>query len=605
MITLPAFFSNGMVIGKKARIWGKAAPGQEVGVSFLGNACTVVADGVGRFEAVLTSVAYGGPHTLTVGERVITEVYVGRLWLCGGQSNMETPLGRVRPLLGDFIKEDVRIRAFQVGKELNFDGSAEDVDGQWHTATGDFLDDLYAVPYFFARALREALGDDVPVGLLNVAAGGTAVESWLPEGIIAEYPDLYEKLEAVRAPGYLPRVQKEGEAASHAWHEALNSRDLGLREEWHKLPPEDSDAGNHPLLAGTGFTYGAVWFWKRITLHALPEGVVRLDLGRAADSVCVYVNGRRVTSVDYQYPPCGCELPGGLLQEGENLIAIRLVGSGQKPHFVADKTYALTGPPGSGFHVDLSAGWHCRVGAEMPYLAPIPWFYSHPCGVYNHMLAPVLGIAVEGAIWYQGESNVGNPPVYAGLFARFVNMLRKHCGADLPVIFTQLANYLDPNCSNEASEVWAQLREQQRQCLKIPHTAMAVAIDCGEQNDIHPLDKKTVGTRLALHALKRVYGRECVTDGPTATRAQQHGDIVTVYFDHALGLWAKGGRPMVDIVTPDGKVHHVYAAVEGEVLHARVGALTAAKIRFGWLDCPPVVLYNAYNLPASPFEITL
>jgi sialate O-acetylesterase len=447
MIMLPAFISDGMVIGKQARIWGTATPGLEIKLEFLSKTYATVADAAGRFEFNLSSPEYGGPHTMTIGDRAIRDVYIGRLWFCGGQSNMEWPLHGVTELLGSHIREDKRIRAFQVEKDLKFDGPAENVKGKWHTATGDFLQHLYAVPYFFARALLET-EKDIPIGLLNVAAGGTSIEAWLPEEIIKEYPELYTRLEEVRAPGYMERLIGEAEAA-----------------------------GTEP-----------------------------------------------------------------------------------------------------------------------------PWFYTHPCCVYNHMLAPVLGVKPDGVIWYQGESNVGNPPMYKPLFTRFVELMRKYCGEDLPIIFTQLANFLDVACSVEVSEIWPRLREAQRQCLSIPNTAMAVIIDCGEEYDIHPRDKKTVGERLALHAKKMVYGYEIITDGPVFSHITLHGDHMAIHFNNAQGLWAKNGRPLVDLVAKDGTVHRLYAAVEKQTLIIKTGGLDVKKVRFGWTDCPPVTLYNAHNLPASPFE---
>jgi sialate O-acetylesterase len=454
--------------------------------------------------------------------------------------------------------------------------------------------------------------------LLNVAAGGTAIEGWLPEEIVGEYPDLHEKLETVRAPGYIERLQREADEAARTWHEELGRKDAGVAEGWHSpdyiyenpaAEPGDNDGWhNRLLLDNTGFTHGTVWFRKKVNLEEVPHGPVTLDLGRAADSVAVYVNGTLVKSVDYQYPPCLCELPSGMLKKGENIIAIRLTGSGQKPGFVPGKKYALSYPGG---RIDLSGYWKCRVGAEMPAFLGWPWFYGHPCCVYNHMLAPVLGVMVDGVIWYQGESNTYNPPMYRELFTRFVELLRLSLGGDCPVIFTQLANYLD---FGGTGENWAALREQQRLCLSIPNTAMAVAIDCGEYNDLHPLDKKSVGERLALHALRMVYGHDIVTNGPVVSHVTQQDGRFTVHFRNARGLWAKNGRPVVELVTDgfDDEIHRLYASVEGETLVVDANVLRGAvkvprvvRVRFGWTDNPPVTLYNAHNLPASPFEISV
>ncbi|MCL2188017.1 MAG: sialate O-acetylesterase [Defluviitaleaceae bacterium] len=599
MITLPAIFSDGMVVGKRARIFGSAPVGEAVRLTFMGKTQETLADRSGKFAFELEALPYGGPHEMIVGDRVIRDVYVGHLWLCGGQSNMEQPLERARALLGDCISPLIQLHAFQVTKDVKFDAPAQDVTGQWNTAAGDFLQHLYAVPYFFAKLIIETLNDGIHVGLINIAAGGTPIEGWLPEEIIREYPALYEKLETVRATGYMENLQKENDEANRIWYEQLTRKDKCATGEdgWH----------TRMLLDDTDLPHGAVWYKKKVAIGSIPNSAVTLSLGRAQDSVKVYVNGTEVKSVDYQYPPCLCEIPEEVLRQGENEIALRLIGNGQKPKFIAGKEYSLawrgdgSAPDG---RIPLDGEWLCRVGVEMPLLAGGAWFYGYPCCVYNYMLAPVLGVQVDGVIWYQGESNVGNPTVYKELFTRFITMLRQHSGENLPVYFTQLADYVDPN---NMGENWAFLREAQRNCLEIPNTRMAVAIDCGEYNDLHPQDKKTVGERLALHALRNVYGLDIQADGPTVFKATQKDNKIIVCFDHARGLWAKNGRPLVEVETHEGIIHRLYAAINGQTLTINVGSVpTPVKtLRYAWADCPPVTLYNAHNLPASPFEIAV
>jgi len=300
-----------------------------------------------------------------------------------------------------------------------------------------------------------------------------------------------------------------------------------------------------------------------------------------------------------------------LLKAGKNTIVIRAVGVQNKHHFIPGKTYELSynaskiasseAPPEK-ISIPLDGPWKRRIGCEMPPASPSLWHYNIPCCVYNYMLAPVLGYSIDGVIWYQGESNTGKPEVYVQLFEELVRHLRAHFGEEVPVIFTQLANYIDPNGTGEN---WAELREQQRQCLNIPNTAMAVAIDCGEHNDIHPLDKKTVGQRLALNAKRLVYGEDIVTSGPMVTKARCQDNELTIFFASATGLWVQNGRPMVEVIDSAGVTHRLTGKVEGETLVASIGDYTPVEVRFGWEDCPTVVLYNAYGLPASPFRICL
>jgi len=582
-----------MVINKKARIWGWAKPGSQLTLGFMGKTYKASADANGRFEAEIISDEYGGPYTLTIGGKIIHDVYVGHVWLCGGQSNMEQPISRTRPLLDEYISENPHIRAFQVEKGFAFDCPAADVNGSWQTATGNFLEEIFAVPYFFAQAL----GKNTPIGLINIAAGGTPAEAWLPEEIICSFPGFYERLEPYKTPGYAEKIENENQEVAKKWHEYLDSKDFGLVEGWHS-PHYNHDHWEKTMLLDQTDKpgYGVTWYRKDIFL---PEGFntsAYLSLGRVIDSVTIYVNGKIVLDIGYQYPPCRGAIPDGLLKSGNNTIAIRAIGSKSKHHFIPGKKYELTYPTGK---IDLQGPWHWRKGcrAHISPTQPGVWLYNVPTCTYNYMLAPILGYSVDGAIWYQGESNTPNPEGYKEIFKAFVQHLREHFGK-IPVIFTQLANYIDPNSNGEN---WAKLRNQQLMCLEIPNTAMAVTIDCGEYNDLHPQDKKTVGERLALCAKSLAYDEQIPYSGPIAKKAIQQDEEIIITFNHSEGLWAKNGRPMVEIIDTNGASHHLPAEIKDKNLSVQY--VNAKQIRFGLMDCPTIVLYNAHGLPASPFTL--
>ena len=611
MIKLPSIFSQGMVLNKQARIWGWTEPNTHVTIIFQGKGYTAISSPEGCFETTVTSEYYGGPHNLTIGDITITDVHVGQVWLCGGQSNMEQPLSRTRPLLNQYIKPAPHIRAFHAEKGMCFSGPATDVKGSWQPATGDALESTFAVPYFFAQTLAKSQ-INIPIGLVNVAAGGTPAEAWLPEDIIRTFPELYEKLEPYMQPGFAQALEKSEEARVQEWHKTLQSKDMGLKEGWH-APDSDYDDTHWEekmLLDNNSLEHGAVWYRQDIWLTRAAKSPVVLSFGRVVDSVQVYVNGEMVTSVDYQYPPCRCTIPENLLKPGSNTIAIRVVGSSNKPHIIPGKRYEITHKNGTidlhGYStMDMYGPWHWRrrQGCTMPRLEPAKWLYDIPTCTYNYMLAPVLGYSISGVIWYQGESNTGSPKGYKTLFAAFVALLRQIYGEDLPVIFTQLANFTDPH--GTTGENWAELREEQRQCQEIPNTAMAVAIDCGEYNDIHPQDKKTIGERLALCARRIAYAEDIVASGPVAKNAIIRNGKLIIRFTNATGLWAKNGRPVLELIDASKVVHHLYANIEGETLTAQVSEIDAKHVRFAWTDSPAVVLYNAYGLPAPPFNITI
>jgi len=598
MMRLPAIFSDGMVIGKNARVWGWAEPGNRINIIFLGKQYEVTAAVCGRFEATILSEEYGGPHELTIGEKTIKDVHVGKVWLCGGQSNMEWPLARTRPLLSEHIKDNAQIRAFRVEGGFRFNGPAQDVSGSWQAATGVLLEKMFAVPYFFAQAI---ISDNIPIGLINVALGGTTIETWLPEEIIRTYPDLYNEFAPFKQPGYAENLKKIDEDRAENWYHTQEATDKGMSEGWY-LPGYDHSSWKEKMLFDKSNLpeYGAVWYRKDVFLPEDFDGPVALSLGRIADIVRSYVNGELVPSLNGQYPPTMCIIPDGLLKPGKNTIAIQVIGPSTKPFFVPGLRYELTGKNKC---ISLLGPWKRRQGCVMPYLEPRKALFRVPTCNYNHMLAPVLGYDVDGVIWYQGESNTQKPQVYKALFNDFVAHLRTHYTEDLPVIFTQLASFVSPE--HTTGDNWAQLREQQRQCQEIPNTAMAVTIDCGEWNDIHPKDKKTVGERLALCARRLAYGEDVACYGPSAKEAVINGGELIINFDHGVGLWAKNGRPLVEVIDSDEKSHHFYAKISEDTLVAQVGEIAANRVRFAWTDYPAVVLYNAYNLPASPFNIPI
>ncbi|MCL1844056.1 MAG: beta galactosidase jelly roll domain-containing protein [Defluviitaleaceae bacterium] len=613
--TLPAVFSAGMVLSKTAKIWGWTSKHHVINAHFMGENYSASADENGRFEFLLNAQKFGGPFTLTVDDIIIEDVYVGRVWICGGQSNMEGPISRTRRSLGEFIKDDPRIRVFQAQKGLKFDGPAKTVSGKWETATGDFLNNMFAVPYFFARNIAGFMSqqaaqlseDGIPIGLVCAAAGGTPLEGWLPEEIIRDNTELYEQLIRVKAPGFIETSTEKSEKAVREWFEKLDAADLGITKSWHSPDYDDSLWEEKKLLDPTDMpAYGVVWFRKRFKMPEV-AGTATLKFGRFENNVEVFINGKKLIKIEYMYPPCVCEIPDGILREGENLISMRIVGSTHKPYVVPDKEYSILYPGG---RVDfLQDNWKRETGAESEVCPPGVWFYERPCGVYNFMLAPLLGYSADGMLWYQGESNTARPHSYKMMFTAFIKHIRKFYGADFPIIYTQIANYIDPYSNYKGGfglpgGYWAILREQQRQCLKIPNTAMAVTIDCGEWNDLHPTDKKTVGDRLALHARRMVYNEEIVSDGPTVENVEYaDGDeTLIVHFKHSEGLWAKGGHPIIVLIDRDGSVHSVYGAVREGKLIAPVGSLIPVVVRFGWADCPSVPVYNAHGLPASPFE---
>jgi sialate O-acetylesterase len=224
-----------------------------------------------------------------------------------------------------------------------------------------------------------------------------------------------------------------------------------------------------------------------------------------------------------------------------------------------------------------------------------------PGGLYNAMVAPITPMPIRGVIWYQGEANgsTTRAPVYGRLFQTLITSWRKAWGiGDFPFLYVQLANF------NAPDSAWPELREGQRQALSLRNTAMAVTIDIGTPDNIHPPDKKTVGERLSLAARATVYGEPIEYSGPQLREVTTEPGVLRIWFDHADGLTARGGPPRTfEIAGPDRKYSPAEARIEGATIVVQSPSVPAPTyVRYAWRDNPDCNLFNSAVLPASPFR---
>jgi sialate O-acetylesterase len=238
---------------------------------------------------------------------------------------------------------------------------------------------------------------------------------------------------------------------------------------------------------------------------------------------------------------------------------------------------------------------------EKPVGAGSPW---EPGVLYNAMVEPITPFAIRGVIWYQGEANgsKSRAPLYGKLFQAMIQDWRRAWDlGDFPFLFVQLANYHAPNSD------WPDLREGQREALALPNTAMAVTIDIGTPDNIHPPDKKTVGVRLSLAARALAYGEKGEYSGPTPAQADPKRHSVLIRFDHAQGLVARGGVTRgFELAGENGKFVPADATIDGDAVVVRsAGVRRPAWVRYGWKDNPDCNLYNSSGLPASPFRLRI
>jgi sialate O-acetylesterase len=355
---------------------------------------------------------------------------------------------------------------------------------------------------------------------------------------------------------------------------------------------------------------GVVWFRKEIILPASAQGQpAKLFLGRIVDADQTYVNGQSVGNITYKYPPRRYNVPAGLLKPGKNVIIVRVLNTSGKGGFVPDKPYHLN----IGKEViDLRGEWVYQVGQVFSpadtFTPPVFTAQNEPAGLYNTMVASVINYTIKGLLWYQGESNVDKAAEYGRLLAALIADWRSRWKqGDVPFIYAQLPNFNEVEYLPAESD-WAMLREGQLKALSVPNTGMAVTIDAGEWNDIHPLNKKDVGERLAIAAENVAYGeKNIVASGPIYQSALVKGSRIAISFKNTgSGLVKHDGTELEQfaIAGADKKFVWATAIIEGDkVIVWNEKVINPLYVRYAWADNPEGAnLYNKEGLPASPFR---
>jgi len=545
----------------------------------------------------------------------LKNIMIGDVWVCSGQSNMDLSMARVKDRYEDVIanSNNPAIKRFFVSKRYNFNTPQEDLQsGYWESANPESILRFTATGYFFAKALYEKY--EVPIGLIHASVGGSPAEAWLSEDALKEFPAHLETAEKFKDSAYLNQIADKDKAVSDAWYSLLQQKDKGLadgQKPWFDTTYDASDWATMNVPGywadgELGHVNGVIWFRKEIDVPASMTGKpARLLMGRVVDSDKTYVNGKFVGSVSYQYPPRKYDVPENLIKEGKNVIVVRVVNNIGRGGFILDKPYHLTA---GGQTIDLKGQWQYKLGATMEPLQPKTFIEWQPLGLYNGMIAPLLNYTIKGVIWYQGESNAGRPLEYQKLFPAMIADWRRNWNqGDFPFLYVQLANFMEVKDQPSESN-WAELREAQLKTLAVPNTGMAVAIDIGEWNDIHPLNKEDVGKRLALAAQKVAYGdKNVVYSGPLYQSMKIEGNKIIITFTNTGdGLIAKGGGELKHfaIANVDKKFVWANAKIENdEVIVWNDEITNPVAVRYAWADNPESAnLYNKEGLPALAFR---
>ncbi|HVG16256.1 MAG TPA: sialate O-acetylesterase [Chitinophagaceae bacterium] len=621
-VRLPQLVRDSMVLQRDApiNIWGWASKGEKITISFNKRIYKTEGGNDGKWMVQLKPLKAGGPYVMDIrgtNHIVLKDILVGDVWICSGQSNMVHQMALHRERYEEEIKQanNPLIRQFGIPTITDLQKPREDLPvSNWKSANPRDVLQFSAVAYFFAQNIFKQYG--IPIGLINSSVGGPPIEAWINEEGLKAFPQLMAVAQRNKDSLYIDSITKIAGAARAA---APKPNDKGLTgspswysssyvpKGWHNinLPGYWEDQGLSNLN-------GIVWYRKEIDVPASMTGVpAKLTMGRIVDADFVYINGTLVGSTSYQYPQRRYNLAEGVLKAGKNTIVIKVINQSGKGGFVPDKPYHISA---GGKTIDLKGDWQYKVGdvfeAQPNLPAGIQREYQ-PSALYNAMIAPLTNYTIKGILWYQGEGSVNAAKEYEKRLPVLINSWRKKWGqGDVPFLFVQLPNFGDVQLQPSES-AWAELREGQRKSLSVPNTGMAVAIDLGEWNDIHPDNKKDVGVRLALAARKLVYGeKNLVASGPLFKEAKLAGNRVTLSFNHT-----GSGLKTIDDEAPnwfavagaDKKFVWAVAKIEGDQVVLWHDRISDPKfVRYAWADNPlDCNLYNKEGLPASPFEVEL
>lgn len=619
-VKMPRLVSDSMVLqrGAEVKIWGWADPGEEISIEFNDRTYRTVTGKDRKWEVQLAALETGGPYTMEIiaSNRIsLNNILIGDVWICSGQSNMELSMERVKPVYADEIAHSANpnIRQFIVPDRYDFKEPQDDLpDGKWEAASPETILRFTAVGYFFAKELYDKY--QIPIGLINASLGGSPVEAWMSEEALKGFPHHLATAMEFRNDSLTQQIIKSDNDRINAWYRLLKSRDKGITPGQTPWFDSSYDASNWPTMElpafwdeqGLGEVNGVVWFRKEIEIPKTIVGKpVKLLMGTIVDRDSTYINGQFVGTISYKYPPRRYEVESTVLTPGKNIITVRVINSLGRGGFIKDKPYQLSAGATT---VDLTGEWQYQLGAAMEPLERQTFIRWKPLGLYNAMIAPLINYSIKGVIWYQGEANTKNPAEYQKTFPALINDWRKKWDqGDFPFLYVQLANFMGVRDQPSESQ-WAELREAQLKSLRVANTAMAVTTDIGEWNDIHPLNKKEVGKRLALAAQKvAYYEKNVVCSGPAYKSMKVEDDKIILSFTNTgSGLVAKGKDELdhFAICGADKKFVWADARIEGDkVVVWNDSIANPMAVRYAWADNPEGAnLYNKEGLPASPFR---
>lgn len=625
-------FSDHMVLQQQDEVafWGSYNPMGEVTVSgSWGEETSTTSDAEGNWKLNLSTPRAGGPFEVTIQTQdstiALKDVLVGEVWLASGQSNMEMPLEGFLPNEPvDNYKEEIaasnypNIRYFDVTRAIE-PSPVNTFVGKWTVTNPQNANMFSASGYFFARKLHQELG--IPIGVITSNWGGTPVESWMSKEKMLTLNEFGEVLET---------LNEENIKVFKDWYSKFPVVAVpSTPEDWRKLDLEDtdyassgfndSDWGMTDLTKeiedlGSTSNDGVYWFRKTVTIDDISSDY-KLSVSKGIDDMDVtYVNGKKIGNTFGWNTPRSYNIPKSLLVKGENSFAIRVIDTGGHGGFMGEisltnnttgkqipiiegwKFSQLAGIQGSNF---LLYGKNAEALKNPPTgIESYSLDANTPTVLYNGMIHPLIPYTIKGAIWYQGESNVGRDEQYLKLFPGMIEDWRERWNSDFSFYFVQIAPY---TYGNELSPA---LRDAQRKSLKTPKTGMAITMDIGLPKSIHPGNKQDVGDRLARLALANDYGKDVVASGPLYKSHSISGNKISIEFDFAKGglMTKDSGLSGFEIAGDDKKFLSAKAKIIDGKIEVSSALIKQPKyVRYGWKDYISGPLFNSEGLPASSF----
>jgi len=621
---LDAMFVDHAVLqrDRPINVYGHAATGEEVSVTLAGASARAKANAQGVWSLSLPAMGAGGPHTLVarVASRSQTanDVLIGDVWLCSGQSNMEFAVrnalsadSEVALSANDRIRQVTIARANSAAPRADFDAPLE-----WKVAGPTTTEHFSAVCYYFVRELQKTV--DAPQGLISSNWGGSRIEPWMSEAalravggyqvpldLLGEYRS--DKPLAFRHWGEIWQKWWLDQRAITGGQQPWASRDAAG---WNAAPADLGywETWNVPAL---GRYDGMVWFRAHVMLSkAQAKQAAKLSLGLVDDVDVTWVNGRAVGN-SFGLDARTYELPPQLLKAGDNVLTVNVHdfwGNGGIYGPASERAVVLA----DGTRIPLT-GWEYQIAPAGLWPPHAPWeSLSGVSVLYNAMIAPLGKFGLRGVVWYQGEANAGLDDArrYQALLAAWMADWRRQFDAPLPFLIVQLANF-GALARTPVDSGWAMLRDAQRRAVVADGNAgLAVTIDIGNRDDIHPTNKQDVGKRLARAARHVVYGEKLSASGAQPVSATRTGGDVVVtlgaYEGNLLVIGARdpSGFELCGATQDSCRFVRAQLPDGGKVLLTDAGGASGAtRVRFCWADSPLCNLYDGVGLPVGPFEI--